>query len=331
MISVNRKKASSVFLTLMLFAGSFLQATTSQNDTTKHVIADSVKYWTFKSLSLISLNQNVFVNWAAGGDNSLSGKGAVDYDLKYQRRKFTFDHQGNMAFGLVGYADNRIEKTDDKIELLIAFSHQTSKNWSLTALATLKTQFADGYKYPDDSTLISTFFAPAYLTISLGFNYKPNKEFQLFLSPLSGKMTFVKNEKLANIGAYGVKKAVVDTAGNVIVPGKQFLGEVGLNLLTTYKTEIMDNIKLNTALTLHNNYLDLDVSNRWNIDVDLDTRVIFSVNKLFSTILYMQLKYDHNALLPNYETIDGKKVEVSSSPKLQFKESFGLSVTYQIK
>lgn len=331
MISVNRKKASSVFLTLMLFAGSFLQATTSQNDTTKHVIADSVKYWTFKSLSLISLNQNVFVNWAAGGDNSLSGKGAVDYDLKYQRRKFTFDHQGNMAFGLVGYADNRIEKTDDKIELLIAFSHQTSKNWSLTALATLKTQFADGYKYPDDSTLISTFFAPAYLTISLGFNYKPNKEFQLFLSPLSGKMTFVKNEKLANIGAYGVKKAVVDTAGNVIVPGKQFLGEVGLNLLTTYKTEIMDNIKLNTALTLHNNYLDLDVSNRWNIDVDFDTRVIFSVNKLFSTILYMQLKYDHNALLPNYETIDGKKVEVSSSPKLQFKESFGLSVTYQIK
>ncbi|MCF8349145.1 MAG: DUF3078 domain-containing protein, partial [Bacteroidales bacterium] len=246
-------------------------------------------------------------------------------------RKFTFDHQGNMAFGLVGYADNRIEKTDDKIELLIAFSHQTSKNWSLTALATLKTQFADGYKYPDDSTLISTFFAPAYLTISLGFNYKPNKEFQLFLSPLSGKMTFVKNEKLANIGAYGVKKAVVDTAGNVIVPGKQFLGEVGLNLLTTYKTEIMDNIKLNTALTLHNNYLDLDVSNRWNIDVDFDTRVIFSVNKLFSTILYMQLKYDHNALLPNYETIDGKKVEVSSSPKLQFKESFGLSVTYQIK
>lgn len=331
MILVNRKKASSVFLILMLFAGSFLQATTSQNDSTKHVTADSVKYWTFKSLSLLSLNQNVFVNWASGGDNSLSGKGAVDYDLKYQRRKFTFDHQGNMAFGLVGYTDNRIEKTDDKIELLIAFSHQTSKNWSLTALATLKTQFADGYKYPDDSTLISSFFAPAYLTISLGFNYKPNKEFQLFLSPLSGKMTFVKNEKLANIGAYGVKKAVIDTAGNVIVPGKQFLGEVGLNLLTTYKTEIMDNIKLNTALTLHNNYLDLDVSNRWNIDVDFDTRVIFSVNKLFSTILYMQLKYDHNALIPNYETIDGKKVEVSSSPKLQFKESFGLSVTYQIK
>ncbi len=327
----SRKKAPISIILLLLFAGICLQSKGSDSDSTNHMpTVDSVKYWSFKSLSLLTLNQNVFVNWASGGDNSLSGKAAIDYDLTYQRRKFTFDHGGNMAFGLVGYTDHRIEKTDDKIELLIAFSHQTSKNWSLTALTTLKTQFADGYKYPDDSTLISSFFAPAYLTISFGFNYKPDKTFQLFLSPLSGKMTFVKNQRLANIGAYGVKKAVLDTAGNVIVPGKHFLGEVGLNLLTTYKTKIMDNIKLNTALTLHNNYLDLDVSNRWNIDVDFDTRVIFSVNKLFSTILYMQLKYDHNALLPNYEMVDGEEVEVSSSPKLQFKESFGLSVTYQI-
>ena len=322
--------SSTTTFILVLFVIPQTLLATDSDTITNNTSVDTTSSWSFKSLSLLNVNQIAFVNWASGGESSLSGKAAADYELKYEKNKFTFNQQGNFAFGMVGYADKHIEKTDDKLELLLAFSHQTSNKWSLTALTTLKSQFADGYKYPNDSTLISSFFAPAYLTVSLGFNYKPNEDFQLFMSPLSGKMTFVKNTELANKGAFGVKKAEVDSAGNIIVPGKQFLGEVGINLLTTYKADLMENIKLNTAITLHNNYLDLDINNRWNIDVDVDTRVIFSVNKLFSTILYMHVKYDHNSLSPNYEIVDGDKVEVSSSPKLQIKESFGLGVSYQI-
>jgi len=292
---------------------------------------DTVKYWTFKSLSLVSIAQNAFINWSAGGESSLSGKAAFDYNLKYKREKFTFDNSANLVFGLVGYIDKRVEKTNDKLNLAIAISHQTSKKWSLTNLVTLKTQFANGYKYPDDSTLISGFFAPAYITISLGFNYKPNDKFQIFLSPVSGKMTFVLVDKLANKGAFGVKKATVDTAGNILTPGKHFLGEVGVNLVTSYNADLMKNIKLNSALSLHNNYLDFNSNNRWNVDVDLDTRVVFSINNVFATIMYVHLKYDHNTTFPNYETIDGVETEVSQSPRLQVNESFGLGVTYQIK
>ncbi len=303
-----------------------------ETDTTKSVSTnDSLKNWRFESLSLVSIAQNAFVNWAAGGESSLSGKAEYNYNLNYKKDKFTFGQTGDLVFGLVGYIDKRIEKTNDKLNLSLSFSHNTSKKWSLTNFTTLKTQFANGYKYPDDSTLISTFFAPAYLTISFGFNYKPNDEFQLFMSPISGKMTFVVSDELANKGLYGVKKAVLDSSGNVLVPGNHFLGEVGLNLFTTYKAEIMKNVKLNTALTLHNNYMDFDINNRWNIDVDLDTRVIFSINKIFATVLYMHLKYDHNAKFPNYEIIEGVKSKVSESPKLQINESFGLGVKYQIK
>lgn len=298
------------------------------NSTTQ---ADTLKYWSFGSISLLSIAQNAFVNWAAGGESSLSGKGEFDYDLKYQRDKFTFDQSGDFVFGLVGYIDKRIEKTNDKLNMAVSLSHQTSKKWSLTNMTTLKTQFANGYKYPNDSTLISTFFAPAYLTVSLGFRYKPNSEFQVFMSPLSGKMTFVCIDELANKGLYGVNAAEVDTLGNIVVPGEHFLGEVGLNFFTSYKAEIMKNIKLNTALTLHNNYLDFDINNRWNIDVDFDTRVVFSINKIFATVLYMHLKYDHNAKFPNYQEINGEEVMVSESPKLQINESFGLGVKYQIK
>ncbi len=291
---------------------------------------DSIKNWTFKSLSLVSIAQNAFVNWAAGGESSLTGRTEFEYDLKYKMNKFVFDQSGNFVFGLVGYIDKRLEKTNDKLDMAVAFSHQIHSKWSLTNLTTLKTQFANGYKYPDDSTLISTFFAPAYLTISMGFNFKPNDEFQLFMSPISGKMTFVCIDELANKGLYGVKPAELDSLGNIITPGKQFLGEVGLNLSTSYKAEIMKNVKINTALALHNNYLDLNIHNRWNIDVDFDTRVVFSINEVFATVLYMHLKYDHNAKFPNYENVGGEDVVVSESPKLQINESFGLGVKYQI-
>ncbi len=293
--------------------------------------ADTIKNWTFSSMSVVSIAQNAFVNWAAGGESSLSGRAEFDYDLKYQKDNFSFDQSGDLVFGLVGYIDKRIEKTNDKLNLAVAFSHRTSKKWSLTNITTLKTQFANGYKYPDDSTLISTFFAPAYLTISLGFRYKPSNEFQLFMSPISGKMTFVCNDDLANRGLYGVKAAKIDTLGNIVVPGEHFLGEVGLNIFTSYKADLMKNIKLNSALTLHNNYLDFDIQNRWNIDVDFDTRIIFSINKIFATVLYMHLKYDHNAKFPNYDIVGGEEVMVSESPKLQINESFGLGVKYHIK
>ena len=260
----------------------------------------------------------------------MSSKVSTEYDLEYNNQKFTFDHNGKVAFGLVGYIDKRIEKTDDKMDMLWAASYKTKNNWNLTNMLTFKSQFANGYKYPDDTTLISTFMAPGYINISSGFNYKPNEKFQIYLSPLAGKLTLVLNQELADKGAYGVEKAVVDTAGNIIVKGENVLSEVGVKILTSYKHRIMKNIDLRSTLNLYNNYTDHHKSNRWNIDVDWDTRIVFTINKIFSSVFYLHLKYDHNTIIPSYEIIDGEKTMVSESPKLQMKESFGLSFSYKI-
>jgi hypothetical protein len=42
----------------------------------------------------------------------------------------------------------------------------------------------------------------------------------------------------------------------------------------------------------------------------------------------MQLKYDHNVKLPLYDIVDGEKVQVGEGPRLQFKESLGIGITY---
>ncbi len=320
------------FQILLLFP-FWLQASVPDADTTQmEKMKDSVKakHFSYKGLYTFGLNQMAFSNWAAGGEGSLSAKATMDYDLKYTHKKFIFDHSAKLAFGMVGYVDKRVEKTDDKIDMLLAFSRKWHKKWDFTGLIVFKSQFANGYKYPDDSTLISSFMAPAYLTVSLGFNFKPTKKFQLFLSPMAGKLTMVMNDELANKGAYGVRKAVVDTAGHILVPGKQYNGKLGMNIVTSYKGKIGKSIDVNTSLNLYNNYIDPDPGNRWNIDIDWDNRLIFSFTKFFATVLYFHIKYDDDAVIPGYKIIDGEKVKVSEGPKTQFKESIGLSFTYKI-
>ncbi|RLD91753.1 MAG: hypothetical protein DRJ09_00190 [Bacteroidetes bacterium] len=323
-----KNKFSLVFIILF---SSFINTLLANSADTIPAKNDTVKALTFTGLFYTGLNQIGFVNWAAGGENSLSGKMGADYSVSYKKNKFKFHHQARLAYGLVGYMDKRVEKTDDKIDLLMTLGRVINKKWTFTGLVTFKSQFAPGYKYPDDSTLISDFMAPGYLTLSMGINYSPIKEFQIFVSPVSGKFIFVENQGLADKGSFGVTKAVTDSAGNILVPGKNAKGELGLNLVTSWKYNIMKNINLNTTLNLHNNYIDPNKYNRWNIDVDWDNRFIFTINKLFSTVFYFHLKYDDESKTTKYGINDeGKKVVISSKPMVQIKESLGLSITLKI-
>ena len=323
-------KGKTSFVLIVLFTSLFSTLFANSADTIP-AKKDTVKALTFNGLFYTGLNQIGFVNWAAGGENSLSGKIGADYSISYKKNKFRFHHQARLAYGLVGYMDKRVEKTDDKIDLLMAIGRTMGAQWTLTGLTTFKSQFAPGYKYPDDSTLISNFMAPGYLTLSVGINYNPTNDFQLFLSPVSGKFIFVENQELANKGAFGVTKAVTDSVGNIVVPGKNVKGELGLNLVTSWKYNLMKNINLNTTLNLHNNYIDPNKYNRWNIDVDWDNRFIFTINKLFSTVFYFHLKYDDESKTTKYGTNDeGQKVVISSKPMVQIKESLGLSITLKI-
>ncbi len=216
------------------------------------------------------------------------------------------------------------------MDINLSFSLRASDKWSYSSMLTFKSQFANGYKYPNDSTLISAFMAPGYLNASLGFKYKPADNLDIFISPSSGKFTFVLNQELADKGAFGVRKAKRDTLNNIITKGKNILSEFGINFLANYTKDIAENIELNTTLNLYNNYLDDNASNRWNIDVDWETSINFNINKFLQTVFFVHLKYDHNVKFPTYETVDGSQVLISEGPKVQLMESIGIAFTYKI-
>jgi hypothetical protein len=277
----------------------------------------------------LNINQLALSNWAAGGENSFSGKAFANFTLIDRKKSFEQKLTGAFAFGISRYADKRIEKSDDKIDLAYYLSLNSKSQWNVTAVATFNTQFANGYKYPNDSTVISTFFAPAYLTVSAGYSYKTKDDrLQIYMSPLAGKVTFVMNQALADQGAFGVKKGYYDEEGNW-VPGENVAPALGINIITNYKQPIIKNITYTTMLNLFYNYIERRDDDRLRLDVNWENTFHFVITKYISTILFVHLKYDHNTTFPVYEEIEGVQTVVDNVPKLQFKESLGIAFVHK--
>ena len=271
----------------------------------------------------LTVNQLGITYWAAGGESNMSGKISGNFKYTYNRKMFNYVTAGLFVYGTQGYAkDKRWEKTEDRLELSMTMTHNNQKNLTFTAITMLKTQFTNGYSYPNDSIPISKFFAPAYLTVSIGYTYNIHDIVSIFMSPAAGKFTFVNDQNLADKGSFGVEAGYwnIVEGDSTWIPGKRFLGELGFNILIKYKQDFKNNVEIFSNLNLYNNYMDVNRSNRWNIDVDWETGIKFTINKRVSTIINVHLIYDDNVRF----TIDDRQ-----KPILQFKESFGITFLYK--
>ena len=279
----------------------------------------------------VTLNQLAITHWAAGGESNGSGKVSSNIIYKYNREVFNYELNGIFAYGMSSYPKNkRYEKSEDRCEVSMTMSNNNSNNLSFTSIASLKTQFTDGYAYPNDSVAISGFFAPAYINISAGYNYKFKDYLSLYISPIAGKMTIVTDQSLADIGSYGVEAGYwnVYNGDSTWVNGKNILSELGINVLIKYKQNFNDDISIFSTLNLYNNYMDPNKSNRWNIDVDWETGIKFVINKRISAIVNIHLIYDDNIKFTLTEIVDGVEI-TKQSPILQFKESLGITFLYK--
>jgi len=222
-----------------------------------------------------------------------------------------------------------MKKTDDRLDFSSIFGVKISKKWYYNLNANFSTQYFKGYKYPNDTVIVSNFLSPGYLTISLGLEYKLMKNLSLYGSPLAGKITFVNNQALANEGKYGVVAAVLDSVGNILVPGQRLKSELGFSFIAKYKGKLSKNIDLNTKLMLYNNYFDPVKRNRWNIDIDWETWFDFTINRFFVASAYFHIIYDHDIKIPVFEVVDGARTKVGDTINMQFKQNYGLGIAFK--
>ena len=297
------------------------------SDTAK---ADTIKYWKFSTKNVLNFSQVSLTNWAEGGESAISGVAFSSIKWNYLKNSFKMDNYLMAAYGITWNGEQGLRKTEDRFEYGGLIGYEIVKDLFYSFVVNLKSQFANGYKYPNDSVIVSSTLSPANLFLSLGLQYKPVEYASIFISPASGKFVFVMNQELADKGAFGVQPAIRDTAGNVLVPGSNVSPSFGVNILLTYNRDILKNVNFDTRVNIHNNYMDDNISNRWNMDVDWESALSFKINSYLSSNLFMRLLYDDDIPIPTYEKIGDTKVEVGKGPKVQFKENFGIGITFKV-
>ncbi len=282
----------------------------------------SITFWEEVNKIGLDLSEVAFVNWNAGGANSISALLNTDFKRTYERKNIRWKNELIARYGINKQTDQDVRKTDDHLEINSTFGYRkdTLSNWYYSAKANFSTQFSNGYNYPDTSKKISTIMAPAYLFLGVGSEYNVDEEnLNVYASPLTLRSTFVLDQDLANEGAFGVEGAVYDEEGNLIKEGENVRTEVGILLTNEYSTEIFENIGLSNKLSLYTDY----INKFGNIDVNWELNFNFQVNQYVLAKLGSHLKYDDDIKVQE-ENAEGELVD--AGPRIQWKQQLGIGV-----
>ena len=283
-------------------------------------------FWTNVNKLGVNFSEVAFVNWNAGGNNSIAALGKARFERNYKFRYIQWDNYMEMNYGLNVQENQKLRKTDDafRVSSTFGFQRDTISNWYYSARANFNTQFSNGYKYPDRETPISRFMAPGYSFLGAGTSYiTKDQKFNLYISPITQKVTFVLDQDLADRGAFGVQKAVLDAEGNVIEDGKNFFLEFGFLVTNQYETEVMKNTILKHRLSLYTDYL----RKFGNVDVDWELNIDLRVNKYILTSIGTHIIYDDDILFNEQKNAEGIVID-EGEPRIQFKQLLGVGVSY---
>ncbi len=266
--------------------------------------------WTRQGVAAATLSQVSLSNWSAGGEGSVAYNLMFNYDADYKNGKHLWDNRLELAYGMIWSQSKGSQKNNDRIFLTSMYGYEIGHNWYFSALGTFQTQFANGFDYSlNPKHKISRFMAPGYLSVGLGFTWKPRDWFSATFSPLTWRGTFVLDDDLfwdangAPISAFGVKH------------GKHFLNELGANIRLEVKHDITHNINLYSRLDLFSNYLHKPQ----NIDVQWDIVLSASLTRWLSANLTLNMVYDDDVKFPRKDGSMG-------GSRFQIREIFGLGL-----
>ncbi len=265
------------------------------------------KTWIKGGAYALSIGQGSQSNWAAGGDDfSFTINTSLRLFAFYKKTKHSWDNTLDINFGYLNTTSLGSRKNDDRFDLLSKYGLKLNKKFNLATLVNFRSQFLKGYTYPNNvKTFASAFLSPAYLVVSQGIDFKPNKELSIFVSPVTSRWVFVTDSTLSAKGEYGVKQHThsINQNGAFATIGYQR----AFNKMVSYKSRV----------DLFSNYQ----KDPQNVDVFMTNTLSAKVAKIIAFSWNVDMIYDDDARLfgPN-----------NSSPGLQFKSIIGVGLQVKI-
>jgi hypothetical protein len=249
------------------------------NDDTLHT------KWKRGGLFALNLAQSSLSNWAAGGDEfALAVNTQLSLFAFYKDEKHSWDNTFDFNFGYLRTTTLGARKNDDRFDLLSKYGYALNPKLNLAGIFNIRSQFFKGYSYQEGTgqrTFSSTFMAPGYILLGLGFDYKATKLLSVFVSPATARWVIVRDTSLANKGLYGV------------TPGKKSNLEFGAFATLNYLKEISRNVSYKGRLDLYSNYLH----NPQNVDIYMSNLFSAKISRLIAVTWAVDMIYDDDARL----------------------------------
>lgn len=258
---------------------------------------DSVVFgWKHSMVAGLTLTQIALTNWTQGGDNALAYTLSLDGKSVNEHPQTNWTSSYKFGFGQARLATQGLRKTDDRFELESILTFKVGTYINPYTGATLKTQFAKGFKYDAAGTgsAVSKFFDPAYLTQSAGVGYQPAKEVKTRLG------LALREILTSEFPLYA------DDPTTQAIEKTSVLG--GLESVTDVEWKLEDNILFTSKLEMFSPFKAMD-----EIVVRNDNTLAAKVNKYITAIINVQL-------------INEKKI----SPRTQIKETIALGLSYTL-
>lgn len=266
------------------------------------------KNWIKGGLFNLNAAQGSLKNWAAGGDNfSVSLNLYANGHAFYKKRKISWDNNVDINLGYINTTSLGTRKNDDRFDFLSKCGYSLNKNFSLSALFDLRTQFFDGFTYPDASTRLfsSTSFSPAYILLSPGFDFHPVKNLSIFISPVTSRWIIVANPTLSKIGSYGVDS------------GKHFINQLGAFGTVSFHSNFSKSVSYAGRIDLFSNY----EHNPENADLYMTNLFAAKLGRIITVTWSVDMIYDDDVRIfgPNH-----------NSPRLQLRSLAGIGILVKL-
>ncbi len=271
--------------------------------------------WSVKKSVGLFFNQAAYSNyWKGGGVNSIALSSRYELLANFKKNNSNWENRIEFQYGVIKIGSNEIQKNEDNFEVNSKYGYKFSKHLRLTGLLSFQTRLHDQYalkKNGEKGKRIGNFLSPALLNVGSGLDYfTNNKVLSVYYTPVNSKITYVHDGT--------VRKQYLPKEPE----GAKAKYELGSLVRVEVKKEIWTNVFLHSISTFFTNHL----KNFGNIDVNIENRLKFKVNKFLSANFLTQLVYDEDTrfdILDEEGEPTGKK-----GPRTQFKEVFNIGFSH---
>jgi hypothetical protein len=250
--------------------------------------------WKHSLVAGLNLTQVAFSDWSQGGDNALAYAATLQGKSVEEEMHTNWTTDYKFGFGQARLGSQGLRKTDDVIDLSTVLTYKAGVLVNPYASATLKSQFARGYKYDanGNATAVSAFFDPGYLTQSAGVGYQPIPEVKERVG------VALREIFTSEFPSYADDSATTEVEKTSVLGGIESVTEIEWHLeqslLFTSKLELFSAFKTPYQIVVRN-----------------DNTLAAKVNQYVSVMLNLQL-------------INETKI----SPRTQVKETIAIGISY---